>query len=167
VSGAGGIRYEGSGRRVGGLLSYGGANEYGAHNKNALDNSSLASQMFAEGVSFGGTHVDRKCNSAAAVHLIVTPEFLVLPKPGKSIFRRPVTSRRRNAGGEKSPKQRASGIGDRIEEDESLCRAWSRSRRRNAIPYRRIGKYVRFTQDDLKQIISSGEQSKKQIAKGI
>jgi len=30
--------------------------------------------------------------------------------------------------------------------------------RRNAIPYRRIGKYVRFTHDDLKEIISSGEQ---------
>ena len=39
--------------------------------------------------------------------------------------------------------------------------------RRNAIPYRRIGKYVRFTQDDLKQIISSGEQSKKQTTKGV
>lgn len=39
--------------------------------------------------------------------------------------------------------------------------------RRNAIPYRRIGKYVRFTQDDLKQIISSGEQSKKQMTKGV
>ena len=38
--------------------------------------------------------------------------------------------------------------------------------RRNAIPYRRIGKYVRFTQDDLKQIISSGEQSKKTMTKG-
>ena len=39
--------------------------------------------------------------------------------------------------------------------------------RRNAIPYRRIGKYVRFTQDDLKEIISSGEQSRKQIAGGV
>ena len=39
--------------------------------------------------------------------------------------------------------------------------------RRNAIPYRRIGKYVRFTQDDLKEIISSGEQSRKQMAKGV
>jgi excisionase family DNA binding protein len=39
--------------------------------------------------------------------------------------------------------------------------------RRNAIPYRRIGKYVRFTQDDLKEIISSGEQSRKQMAGGI
>jgi excisionase family DNA binding protein len=38
--------------------------------------------------------------------------------------------------------------------------------RRNAIPYRRIGKYVRFTQDDLKEIISSGEQSRKQIVGG-
>lgn len=36
--------------------------------------------------------------------------------------------------------------------------------RRNAIPYRRIGKYVRFTHDDLKEIISSGEQSRKQMA---
>ena len=39
--------------------------------------------------------------------------------------------------------------------------------RRNAIPYRRIGKYVRFTQDDLKEIISSGEQSRKQMAGGV
>jgi excisionase family DNA binding protein len=39
--------------------------------------------------------------------------------------------------------------------------------RRNAIPYRRIGKYVRFTQDDLKEIISSGEQSRKQISGGV
>jgi excisionase family DNA binding protein len=38
--------------------------------------------------------------------------------------------------------------------------------RRNAIPYRRIGKYVRFTQDDLNLIISSGGQSKKQTASG-
>ena len=39
--------------------------------------------------------------------------------------------------------------------------------RRNAIPHRRIGKYVRFTQDDLKEIISSGEQSRKQMAGGV
>jgi len=39
--------------------------------------------------------------------------------------------------------------------------------RRNAIPYRRIGKYVRFTQDDLKEIISSGEQPRKQMAGGV
>ena len=39
--------------------------------------------------------------------------------------------------------------------------------RRNAIPYRRIGKYVRFTQDDRKEIISSGEQSRKQMAGGV
>jgi excisionase family DNA binding protein len=39
--------------------------------------------------------------------------------------------------------------------------------RRNAIPDRRIGKYVRFTQDDLKEIISSGEQSRKQTAGGV
>ena len=39
--------------------------------------------------------------------------------------------------------------------------------RRNAIPYRRIGKYIRFTQDDLKEIISSGEQSRKQMAGGV
>jgi excisionase family DNA binding protein len=38
--------------------------------------------------------------------------------------------------------------------------------RRNAIPYRRIGKYVRFTQDDRKEIISSGEQSRKRMAGG-
>ena len=39
--------------------------------------------------------------------------------------------------------------------------------RRNAIPYRRLGKYVRFTQDDLKEIISSGEQSRKQMVGGV
>jgi excisionase family DNA binding protein len=39
--------------------------------------------------------------------------------------------------------------------------------RRNAIPCRRIGKYVRFTQDDLKEIISSGEQSRKQMTGGV
>jgi hypothetical protein len=38
--------------------------------------------------------------------------------------------------------------------------------RRNAIPCRRIGKYVRFTEGDLKQIISSSENSTKQIAGG-
>lgn len=38
--------------------------------------------------------------------------------------------------------------------------------RRNAIPCRRIGKYVRFTEGDLKQIISSSEHSTKQIANG-
>lgn len=36
--------------------------------------------------------------------------------------------------------------------------------RRNAIPCRRIGKYVRFTECDLKEIISSGDQSRKEIA---
>jgi excisionase family DNA binding protein len=36
--------------------------------------------------------------------------------------------------------------------------------RRNAIPFRRIGKYVRFTQDDLVEIISSSESSRKQTA---
>ena len=40
-------------------------------------------------------------------------------------------------------------------------------KRRNEIPYRRIGKYVRFTQDDMMDIISSGEQSWKQMAKGV
>ena len=35
--------------------------------------------------------------------------------------------------------------------------------RRNAIPCRRIGKYVRFTQDDLAEIISSSESSRKQM----
>jgi hypothetical protein len=39
--------------------------------------------------------------------------------------------------------------------------------RTNAIPYRRIGKYVRFTQDDLKEIISSSEQSRNQMAGGV
>ena len=38
--------------------------------------------------------------------------------------------------------------------------------RRNAIPCRRIGKYVRFTEGDLKEIISSSEQLKKQAATG-
>lgn len=33
--------------------------------------------------------------------------------------------------------------------------------RRNAIPCRRIGKYVRFTQQDLNEIITSSEQPKK------
>jgi len=33
--------------------------------------------------------------------------------------------------------------------------------RRNAIPCRRIGKYVRFTQQDLNEIIASGEQPKR------
>ena len=33
--------------------------------------------------------------------------------------------------------------------------------RRNAIPCRRIGKYVRFTQQDLNEIIASSEQPKK------
>ena len=36
--------------------------------------------------------------------------------------------------------------------------------RRNAIPCRRIGKYVRFTEGDLREIISSSEQVKKQAA---
>ena len=35
--------------------------------------------------------------------------------------------------------------------------------RRNAIPCRRIGKYVRFTQEDLVEIMSSSESSRKQI----
>jgi len=38
--------------------------------------------------------------------------------------------------------------------------------RRDAIPCRRIGKYVRFTEDDLKEIISSSDQAKKQMANG-
>jgi excisionase family DNA binding protein len=38
--------------------------------------------------------------------------------------------------------------------------------RRNAIPCRRIGKYVRFTEGDLKEIISSSEQVKKQAPSG-
>ena len=38
--------------------------------------------------------------------------------------------------------------------------------RRNAIPCRRIGKYVRFTEGDLQEIISSSEQVKKQAASG-
>ena len=39
--------------------------------------------------------------------------------------------------------------------------SWLHERtRRNAIPYRRIGKYVRFTQDELKEIASSGAQSR-------
>jgi excisionase family DNA binding protein len=38
--------------------------------------------------------------------------------------------------------------------------------RRNAIPCRRIGKYVRFTEGDLQEIISSSEQLKKQAATG-
>ena len=38
--------------------------------------------------------------------------------------------------------------------------------RRNAIPCRRIGKYVRFTEGDLREIISSSEQVKKQAANG-
>jgi len=38
--------------------------------------------------------------------------------------------------------------------------------RRNAIPCLRIGKYVRFTEGDLKEIISSSEQAKKQTASG-
>jgi excisionase family DNA binding protein len=33
--------------------------------------------------------------------------------------------------------------------------------RRNAIPCRRIGKYVRFSQQDLNEIISSSDQPKK------
>ena len=37
--------------------------------------------------------------------------------------------------------------------------------RRNAIPCRRIGKYVRFTQQDLNEIITSSEQPKK-VASG-
>ncbi len=36
--------------------------------------------------------------------------------------------------------------------------------RRNAIPCRRIGKYVRFTLDDLQKIIASGEASGKLTA---
>ena len=36
--------------------------------------------------------------------------------------------------------------------------------RHNAIPCRRIGKYVRFTEGDLREIISSSEQVKKQAA---
>lgn len=36
--------------------------------------------------------------------------------------------------------------------------------RHNAIPCRRIGKYVRFTEGDLQEIISSSEQVKKQAA---
>ena len=36
--------------------------------------------------------------------------------------------------------------------------------RRNAVPCRRIGKYVRFTEGDLREIISSSEQVKKQAA---
>ena len=36
--------------------------------------------------------------------------------------------------------------------------------RRNAIPFRRIGKYVRFTQEDLSQIISSSEEPKNTAA---
>ncbi len=36
--------------------------------------------------------------------------------------------------------------------------------RRNAIPFRRIGKYVRFTQQDLSQIISSSEEPKNKAA---
>ena len=39
--------------------------------------------------------------------------------------------------------------------------------RRNAIPCRRIGKYVRFTQQDLNEIISSDVQSTKQMAGGV
>lgn len=39
--------------------------------------------------------------------------------------------------------------------------------RRNAIPYRRIGKYVRFTQDDLKEIISSSGQARDQMARRV
>jgi len=38
--------------------------------------------------------------------------------------------------------------------------------RRNAIPCRRIGKYVRFTQQDLNEIISANVQSTKQMAGG-
>ena len=38
--------------------------------------------------------------------------------------------------------------------------------RRNAIPCRKIGKYVRFTEGDLQEIISSSEQLKKQTARG-
>ena len=38
--------------------------------------------------------------------------------------------------------------------------------RRNAIPCRRIGKYVRFTQQDLNEIISADVQSTKQMAGG-
>ena len=38
--------------------------------------------------------------------------------------------------------------------------------RRNAIPCRRIGKYVRFTEGDLQEIISSSEQVRKQAASG-
>jgi len=38
--------------------------------------------------------------------------------------------------------------------------------RRNAIPCRRIGKYVRFTEGDLNEIISSSEHAKKQMANG-
>ena len=38
--------------------------------------------------------------------------------------------------------------------------------RHNAIPCRRIGKYVRFTEGDLQEIISSSEQVKKQAASG-
>ena len=39
--------------------------------------------------------------------------------------------------------------------------------RRNAIPCRRIGKYVRFTLDDLQKIIASGEPSGKLTARAV
>jgi hypothetical protein len=41
-----------------------------------LDNSSLASRMFAEGLCSDGAHADPNCNSSATVLLIVAPEVL-------------------------------------------------------------------------------------------
>ena len=50
---------------------------------------------------------------------------------------------------------------------DALPISWLYERtRRNAIPCRRIGKYVRFTEGDLNEIISSSEQSEKQMANG-